>query len=348
MSRVNSWCGFHGDLEEVWLGDCYPTVFYDHLDAAVRDAFYQITESTKQDLAKIESALTAHGVRVVRPSITHIEDFLDDDDRLLKPPIAPRDDTLVLGDRLWHLRSRYRKDPWQDVLDEYMASGSRIEIHKDGPWACISPPCLVRMGRDITIDYMYHEHVWGMVTEPLVELAKEFRVHVSMLDGHSDCVFCPLEKGLILSTEYKKTYNKTYPGWEIYWLTNNPVRERVVKTHGGFFQWHAPFTQSQSKAFADHINQYAQDWIGQADETIFDVNILKVKDNVVFTVGEDNDLFRYLECKGYQIESFNFQCKTFWDSGMHCVTNDIRRSGSCPDFFPGAKGPALDWQIDDH
>jgi N-dimethylarginine dimethylaminohydrolase len=167
-----------------------------------------------------------------------------------------------------------------------------------------------------------------------------------MLDGHSDCVFCPLEKGLILSTEYKTTYNKTYPGWEIYWLTNNPVRERVVSTHGGFFQWHAPFSQSQSKAFADHITQYAQDWVGQADETIFDVNILKVKDDVIFTVGEDDDLFRYLESKGYKVESFDFKCKTFWDSGMHCATNDIRRSGNCPDFFPGQGGPALDWQID--
>jgi len=48
MNKVNSWCGFSGDLEEVWLGDCYPQHFYDHLDSQTRDVFYQITEWTKE------------------------------------------------------------------------------------------------------------------------------------------------------------------------------------------------------------------------------------------------------------------------------------------------------------
>lgn len=347
MSLVNSWCGFHGTLEEVWLGDCYPTYFYDHLDSQVRDAFYQITEWTKEDVGKIEKALLSRGITVRRPQLDNIDYFLDSNDRLLKPPIAPRDDTLVLGDRLWQLRSHYRVDPWQQALNDYANSGAKIYREKDGPWACLSPPCLVRMGKDIYVDYKYHEHVWGMVTEPLVELAKDFRVHVSMLDGHSDCVFCPLENGLLLSTEYKKTYNKTYPDWEIYWLTKNPVRKRIVKTTGGFYQWHAPIDPVNAKAFGAHIEEYAQDWIGQAEETIFDVNILKVDDKTLFSVGEDDELFEFLHKKGYSIEVFDFRCKTFWDSGMHCLTNDIRRSGNCPDFNPGAGGPGLDWQMDE-
>jgi hypothetical protein len=346
MNLVNSWCGFYGNLEEVWLGDCYPSNFYDHLDPPVRDAFYQITEWTKQDVKKIETALLAHGVKVRRPVLENINDFVDDNDRLLKPPIAPRDDTLVLGNRLWQLRSQYKKDPWQTALDEYRSSGSEVIVEKDGPWACLSPPCLVRMGRDIYVDYKYHEHVWGLVTEPLVELAKDFRIHVSMLDGHSDCVFCPIEKGLLLSTEYKKTYNKTYPDWEIYWLTNNPVRDRIVKTSGGFFQWHAPISNTSVKAFGAHIEQYAQDWIGHSSETIFDVNLLKVNDNTLFSVGEDHELFEFLHKRGYNVEVFDFRCKTFWDSGMHCLTNDIRRSGQCPDLMPNLGGPGLDWQMD--
>lgn len=347
MSLVNSWCGFHGDLQEVWLGDCYPASFYDHLEPEVRDSFYQITEWTKQDLAKIEKALLSKGITVRRPKLDNIDDFIDDNERLLKPPIAPRDDTLVLGDKLWQLRSHYKKDPWQQALDEYQASGAKIFVEKDGPWACVSPPCLVRMGRDIYVDYIYHQHVWGMVTEPLVELAKDFRVHVSMLDGHSDCVFCPVEPGLILSTQYKKTYNTTYPGWEIYWLNGNPVRDRIVKTSGGFFQWHAPIPNANSRAFGEHIEKYAQDWVGQAEETIFDVNLLKVDDRTLFSVGEDHELFEFLAKRGYNVEVFDFRCKTFWDAGMHCLTNDIRRSGDCPDFLPGSGGPRLDWQMDD-
>lgn len=348
MSLVNSWCGFHGDLQEVWLGDVYPHSFFSHFDSETRDAFCQISEWTRQDLALIEQALTRHGVVVKRPCVDNIDDFVDDQDRLLRPPISPRDNTLVLGDQLYQLGYKYPCDPWRHHLEQYRRSGAGIFEFKDGPWSCLSPPCLVRFGRDIFVDWIYHQHVWGMVTEPLVELAKKFRIHISMFDGHSDCVFCPLEQGLILSTEYKTDYSKTYPGWEIYWLTDNPVRERIVNTqHSGFYQWYVPGDITTKKTFAAHIENFAQDWVGDFHETIFDVNLLKINDRTVFSVGEDQELNEFLAKRGYHVEVFDFRCKTFWDSGIHCLTSDIRRSGACPDFFPDRGSAGLDWLIDD-
>jgi len=345
---VNSWCGFHGDLEEVWLGDTYPSNYYDHFKPEVRDAFAQITEWTQQDLAKISAGLERHGVTVRRPEFNSIDDFVDSQDRLMRPPIAPRDNTLVLGDHLYQLGLKYRRDPWQSVLDQYRQQGSRITVETEGPWACVSPPCLVRFGRDIFVDWIYHQHVWGMVTEPLVELARDFRVHISMFDGHSDCVFCPVEQNLILSTEYKDNYSQTYPDWEVYWLKDNPVRNRIVQTeNAGFYQWYVPGATAGHREFAAHIEQFAQDWVGNYQETIFDVNLLKINHNTIFSVGEDQELFEFLHQRGYNVEVYDFRCKTFWDSGMHCLTNDIRRSGGCPDFFPGRGHNGLDWLIDD-
>ena len=345
---VNSWCGFHGDLEEVWLGDVYPDSFFDHFKPEVRDSFLQINEWTREDLSKIKQALEKHNVTVRRPAFNSIDDFLDSEDRLLRPPISPRDNTLVLGDHLYQLGLKYPKDPWQSSLNDYQQSGSTIIVEQNGPWACISPPCLVRFGKDIFVDYVYHEHVWGIVTEPLVELAKKFRVHISMFDGHSDCVFCPIEDKLLLSTDYKKDYSVTYPDWELYWLNNNPVRDRIVKTTGtGFYGWYVPGDIQQNKSFANHIEQFAKDWVGQSDETIFDVNLLKVNNSTIFSVGEDDEMNEFLSKRGYTVESFDFRCKTFWDSGIHCLTSDIRRSGSCPDFFPDNKnGPSLNWLLD--
>lgn len=348
MSRVNSWCGFYGNLEEVWLGDVYPDNYFDHFSNEVQDAFLQINEWTRSDLEKIKTALEKHNVIVQRPIFENIDDFVDSSDRLLRPPISPRDNTLVLGDHLYQLGLKYPKDPWRYIITEYQQSGSTIIEEKEGPWSCLSPPCLVRFGRDIFVDYIYHEHVWGMVAEPLVELSKKFRIHVSMFDGHSDCVFCPIEDKLLLSTEYKKDYSVTYPDWELYWLTNNPVRERIVKTtNQGFYGWYAPGKLSNNKAFSDHIEKFAKDWIGQSEETIFDVNLLKVNDNTIFSVGEDQELNEFLYRRGYNVETFDFRCKTFWDSGIHCLTSDIRRSGNCPNFFPYNKNTAgLDWLLD--
>lgn len=52
MAVINSYTNW-GKLKEVWLGDVYPSHFYDHLKSEVRDVFYKLTESTKQVLAVI-------------------------------------------------------------------------------------------------------------------------------------------------------------------------------------------------------------------------------------------------------------------------------------------------------
>ena len=346
MSVVHSHCGFM-KLEEVWLGDVYPHEFYDHLPSPVRDAFHTITDWTKQDLSKIEKKLQALGVIVRRPEYRNIDDCVDQNGNLFKPVVAARDDTLVLGNRLWNLRSKFKNNPWKKCLDLYRESGAEIQEIPEGPWACLSPPCCVRMGKDLYVDWIYHEHIWGMVTDPLVELAKDYRVHVSMIDGHSDCVFCPVAEGLILTTDYKKSYSQTFPGWEIYNI-NHKDRKKPLNMGGGFHQWHIPDSRIESnKDFAEHIQQKAQDWVGAYQETVYDVNLLIVDEKNILSVGDDEETFEFLTRKGYNVHAFDFRCRNFWDGGMHCLTNDIRRTGSCPDFFPDRGGSRLDWLIDD-
>lgn len=345
MSLVNSHCGFT-KLEEVWLGDVYPASFYDHLPGAVKDAFYTITEWTKEDLLKIETKLVELGVTVSRPEYHSIDNCIDDNGNLLKPVIASRDDTLVLGNHMWQLRNQFKINPWAEHLERYRASGAIVEEHADGPWGCVSPPCLVRLGRDIYVDWIYHQHVWGMVAEPMVELAKDYRIHVSMIDGHSDCVFCPVREGLILTTDYKKTYNKTFPNWEVHNI-NHANRAKPLNMGGGFHQWHIPDSKiGANKEFAQHIQQKAQDWIGSYIETVFDVNLLIVDDKNILSIGDDEETFEFLAKKGYNVHAFDFRCRNFWDGGMHCLTNDIRRVGECIDFFPERGHPRLDWLVD--
>lgn len=346
MSLVNSHCGFT-TLEEVWLGDVYPESFYDHLPGAVRDAFQTITDWTKTDLAKIEKKLVELGITVRRPEYHSLDNCVNENGNLLKPAIAARDDTLVLGNTMYHLRNKFKRNPWQQYLDLYKASGATVLEYTDGPWACLSPPCLVRMGQDLYVDRIYHEHVWGMVTEPLVDLAKDYRVHISTIDGHSDCVFCPVGEGLILTTDYKISYDKTFPGWEVYNI-NHKNRHKPLNTGGGFYQWAVPDSKiAANKEFQQHVQSKAQDWVGSYIETVFDVNLLIVDDKNILSIGDDEETFEFLHKKGYNVHALDFRCKNFWDSGMHCLTNDIRRQGTRPDFFSSRGGPSLDWLVDE-
>ena len=347
MSLVNSNCGFT-KLEEVWLGDVYPASFYDHLPASVQDAFNTITEWTKADLTPIERKLQELGVVVRRPEYHSIDDCLDANDNLLKPVIAARDDTLVLGNNMYHLRNKFKKNPWQKYLDMYQESGANVQEFGEGSsWACVSPPCMVRIGRDLYMDWIYHEHVWEIVCGPLVELAKDYRVHVSMIDGHSDCVFSPIREGLILTTSYKDSYSKTFPDWEVYNI-NHAQRAKPINMGSGFHQWEVPDTKiGANKEFQQHVQTKAQEWVGSYIETVFDVNLLVVDDKNIISIGDDENTFEFLAKKGFNVHAFDFRCRNFWDGGMHCLTNDIRRTGGCIDFFPERGHNGLDWLIDD-
>lgn len=65
--------------------------------------FYELTESTKQDLAVIETKLIELGVDVVRPVYDRIEDYVLSEHhpyspgQLDRPQICPRDHFLVYG-----------------------------------------------------------------------------------------------------------------------------------------------------------------------------------------------------------------------------------------------------------
>ena len=49
-------------LEEIWVGDVWPSHFYDDIkDSRIRDAFYQVTEWTKQDLNALQKKFEEFG-----------------------------------------------------------------------------------------------------------------------------------------------------------------------------------------------------------------------------------------------------------------------------------------------
>ena len=73
INSSNSW----SLLKEVWLGDVYPSDWYDHLPTQVRDAFRTITEITKEDLDIIQTTIESFGVHVRRPTYDNIDSFID-------------------------------------------------------------------------------------------------------------------------------------------------------------------------------------------------------------------------------------------------------------------------------
>lgn len=337
---INSNFGFT-PLREVWLGDCYPESFYDHLPNKIADPLRQITQWTKEDTGRLQKFLESRGIVVRRPVFTSIDNHLKANGTLSKPPVTPRDNYLVLDKTLYSLHNTLKVDPWNHWLDYYQQQGCDIQIPKDQPINCLSPPALVRLGKDIIIDTESHKHVWGHVCECLInQFGRKYRVNISNTNGHSDGVFCPVSPGLIVSTHYKTDYSQSFPGWKVFKIPDN------LNNFGHSKNWLAnDISIDRNKSFDQHIQTVAQDWVGNFKETVFEVNMLVLDQKNVVAMKDYPPLTKWLNEHGISVHFFNLRTRSFWDGGWHCFTLDINREDTPEDLFPNRGENGVFWRI---
>lgn len=326
INSHNSW----SQLEEVWLGDVYPASWYDHLEPAIRDVFYRLTEITKEDLSAIQKTLESFNVTVRRPVYENIDNFIQGDEQLTKPQICPRDNFLTVGNTLycheWH------KTAWESHLETYKKdSNSTVKINPHVH--VINGANVVRVGRDIVIDCSHYDFEYRNQFED-----QHYRIDVVNNGGHMDGCFAILKPGLILANRYYNDYARTFPGWEIIML-DDPTYNAAPSV--GNFQKYPVYngkfwdtTVGTNRRFNDHIIQHALDWVGCYTETYFELNCLVVNESNVIMLGYNEAIEKELARRDITVHWVPFRARSFWDGAMHCLTLDIRRQSTIEDFFP--------------
>ena len=366
INSHNNW----GKLEEVWLGDVYPTSWYDHLESEVRDCFQEITERTQQDLRVIENKLNEFNVIVQRPRYDQIDDYIttsgptgrpgvNPNPQLIKPEITPRDYYITVNNTLYATSPGPEKvSPWKYIIDDYKNQGGDIQhIILTSNQSLVSGANTVRAGRDVYIDseWMSHGrrrpqsggivHAFSTKTQlHLQDCMPENRIHILNNGGHADGCFALLKPGVILASSYFDEYEKTFPGWERIdtSLPEFSLHHRLgTNGNRGNRKWWLP-DMKPSRAFNEYIVQHALTWVGDYTETFFEVNCLVLDEKNVMVLGEHDAIFRRMEEYGITAHSVPFRTRTFWDGGMHCLTLDIRRQTTLEDFFPErGTGPGM-------
>lgn len=311
-------------LEEVWLGDVYPSSWYDHLAPKVRDVFYELTEITQSDLAKIQRTLEDLGVQVQRPYYDCIDNFLDHHDTLVKPQICPRDHFLVIGNEL--IGHRYQLTSWQSIIDRYSTDPRCKFTASDNP--CVNGANVVRMGLDIIIDT-------GDINHDYQADWPHHRVHTVNNGGHLDACFAILRPGLILASRYYDDYDRTFPGWQIITLDQptfaaSANHRQPHPSHNGKF-WNTAVSTNAS--FNQHVIDHALDWVGCYTETYFELNCLVIDTANVMMLAENQPLAETLGRHGMTVHWVPFRARSFWDGAMHCLTVDIRRQSQIINHF---------------
>lgn len=352
---MSDFLAFNGwdPLEEIWLGDVWPETFYDDLESEIRDSFCQLTEWTKHDLNIIQKKLEELGVVVRRPviDINNKQLYCDyETNKLYKPPITPRDDHCVIGDKLYF--ALYKEQiPWRPIIELYdknniIYCGGSNQLNEPHSLLKkrISSANTVRVGKDIIFDShfvgtkdellkLYNE----FITNVLPNFDKDFRVHFTNNGGHTDSCFAILKPGLLMSTEYFDEYDLYFPGWEKIRLTSPTYSKQKIDNFQNKPQNY--WKTSRGNVFNDYLEKYCKTWIGDYTETYFEVNTVMIDEKNMLCMGSHDSLFEELEKHGISCHVVPFRTRTFWDGGIHCITLDIRRQSKLKDYFP-ERGPA--------
>ena len=343
---INSFTSWQ-PLEEVIVGRAYDPDYFDFIDnSQVRNQLQQILAETVEDLDNLQRTIETYGANVRRPTLPDKNWFQENqiqNQGVPLPPLTPRDWQITLGNKLLRVLPM---DDLNGICQDYEAQQSGSVVNPHGRWGwdpdCIlngaSASCIVRVGRDVFFDnsdFLRPEQSRWIVDNVL---GPEYRIHEAVTDGHGDAVFAILKPGVILSSKHDVNLNfdQDFPGWEVCKIWDSSIWAAMevgkfkYETNPG--AWYVQ-GQTPTAEFTDYVNTYLNKWTGYVAETVFDVNCLVLDEQNVIFSAYNKTVFDF--CERHQINPIISELRHsyFWDGGISCCTQDIRRSGGLETYL---------------
>jgi hypothetical protein len=218
------------------------------------------------------------------------------------------------------------------IFDDIQSQGNEI-VYTDLDF--INGCFVSRLGENLFFaTQTYHDDKQGILNQ-VNQLFPTTTNRVVNAGGHGDAVYCPVTPGLIISLNDVPTYADTFPDWEVVYLppsNYSHMREFEYSMKRNKGRWFMPGFE-QDNNLIEMVDHYFDEWVGQVSETVFDVNMLIV-DPKNIVVSTHNDLVeKACSRHGIEVHVVPFRHKYFWDAGIHCVTNDLNRTGTPQNFF---------------
>ena len=337
---INSYTSWQ-PLEEVIVGRAYPPEYFDCIEnAQVRNQLQQILAETEEDLLNLQRTIEQYGARVLRPNLPTKDYFIQTqiDNKPLLPPLTPRDWQISLGQKLLRIIPMPALDEICNQYRNQVVNPHRMTWDPECVLNGASASCIVRVGRDVFFDnsdYLKPEQTRWIVDNVL---GPEYRIHEAITDGHGDAVFAILKPGVILSSKHDVHLHldKDFPGWEVLKIWDSSI---VAAMEMGKFKQEANpgawYVQGQTPTpeFTAFVDTYLKEWTGFVAETVFDVNCLVLdEENVIFSA-YNKSVFEF--CERHRINPIICELRHsyFWDGGISCCTQDLRRRGGLETYL---------------
>lgn len=333
-------------LEEVIVGRVYTPEYFEFIEnREVREQMGQLLEETNEDLDNLQKTIEQFGAKVQRPTLPPLREFLlnqTNDRGVPIPPLTPRDWQITLGEKLLRVLhvpemnqicQSYEKAQPGSVIDP---QGVKYDANHVIAGAAAS--CIVRVGQDVFFD----NSEW-LTTDQMHwirdnVLDSRYRVHRAVTNGHGDAVFAILKPGVILSSMHDAdiNYKESFPGWEVckvwdpsIWAAMEIGKFRYENFNG---RWYVPGVNPTGE-FANYVDTYLNKWTGFVKETVFDVNCLVLDEQHVIFSSYNKQVFDFCRSHGIEPIISELRHKYFFDGGISCCTQDIRRRGPLESYF---------------
>lgn len=331
MIPIKGYATFH-PLKHCLLGRGFEAEWFDKIykNNKILSPLKRIANETEEDFIKLEEILKKNGVITYRAKLeTNRYETID---KFYRPPITPRDHFGVIGEKFYAVQ--YAQG-YSNILKKISRENLFLRPKDQNYSGTIDTAHIVRVGKDLFWGY---DPSQGDVSEYIDIWKKEgFRVHLVERKYHSDAAFCVVRPGCIISLYDVQDYDKTFPGWEVLNLNetsaigfSNKKFNEMKKKVGGRWWLRG---EENNDVLIEFVNTWLKDWVGFVEETVFDVNMLSINENTIICNNYNKDVFDFFKKHKVEPIVFNFRHKYFWDSGVHCITQDLYREGKMEDYF---------------
>ena len=335
MIDLNIHCQWH-PLRSVMVGRVYDREFFREMPASkTKHMLEQIADETEQDFQDLCDLLSKHDVSIIRPDRAEgsIQQFIQDETLIPRPPMAPRDGQLVIGDKMFLVGADH-PNIISKLEDVCYAPFLKMPGYSKRPYNDLTAPSITQLGQDIIVDrYAKFHHI------ELAWLQKQLphnRINQIALGGHNDGDFIFLKPGVgIARRDIGIDWATLMPDWDMLEIDSDedhPYRKMTNARSPDFTKWWMIRGETDQE-FEQFVAAWLTDWIGNVQETIFSINALIIDESKVVFAQHDNRVFDFLDKHSIEPIVCPYRHQYFWDNGIHCSTLDLNRSGDTFNLF---------------
>ena len=304
--------------------------------------FTEIVNESRRELDDLEKIIKSFGVSTFRSR----QDYpIHNGKTINTPPLAVRDIFSVYGDSLFkgNFACEWNKEvpeccdstlsgidfdnvtqlPTEDTF--FDGDFAKFDPEVDLPRPMFHPPMSLRIGNDVDIAKRYGREGNTLGRQSyerwLRSVNPQVRFHVVDTESHIDSQIFIVRPGLMLTCLDDRRLPDYFDKWEkihVESVTSQLMHKKNEYRHRKFHpviaQWFYNFLETCT------------------EETYFNLNSLSIDESTVLFTGQHPELFKKLEKKGITCVPVKMKATTFWDTGVHCATNEIEREGELIDY----------------